>query len=57
MSLDDEPVCYFPEHDGEFWSDVVEDDRPYVMWIVGGEGPKMTEDLYNYLMELLEDTQ
>ena len=47
-------TCPFPKHRGVPWEDVVEDDRRYVEWLVGGEGPEMDDELYDHLMELLE---
>lgn len=49
------PRCTLPKHKGKLWSDVVEEDREYVEWVVSGEGPEwITDELYDYLMELLE---
>lgn len=57
----DEPkvdkYCRFPKHKGKHWQEVIEEDRPYVEWLVSGEHDMtLNDDLYDYLMELLEDT-
>lgn len=53
--MSDLKVCRLPKHDGEPWCDVVEEDRPYVEWLVSGDGPELNDDLYDELMELLEE--
>jgi len=52
--MNDPEVCPMPKHKDELWEDVVEEDRPYVEWLVSGDGPELDEKLYDYLMELLE---
>lgn len=47
--------CRFPEHDGERWVDVLDSDRPYMEWLVSGKGPFMPSELYDAVMELLEE--
>ena len=49
-------VCPFPKHQGKPWEDVIDEDRNYVEWLVGYEGPELRPELYNRLMELLEET-
>lgn len=48
--------CPFPKHRGERWEDVLEDDRRYLEWLVSHEGPDLGEELYETLMDLLEET-
>lgn len=47
-------VCFFPKHKGKLWVDVIAEDREYVEWVVGGSGPQIKDNLYDYLMDLLE---
>ena len=47
--------CPFPKHRDRLWTEVVEEDRHYVIWLVGPEGPTMSEELYDHLIELLEE--
>lgn len=49
-------ICRFPKHEGKLWEDIVEEDRPYVDWLLGVEGPNMEDGLYEYLTELMEET-
>lgn len=49
-------TCPFPKHRDRPWSDVLEDDRPYLEWLVSGEGPDMDEGLYDLITDLLEET-
>ena len=52
-----DPICPYPEHHGEEWTEVIEIDRKYVEWMVSGEGPESLNDkLYEYLMDLLEES-
>jgi len=53
--LDLDLVCRMKKHNGELWEYVVDEDRPYVEWLVSGDGPKLWEALYDYLMDLLEE--
>lgn len=49
-------ICYFTKHHGRFWVEVLEDDRPYMEWLVGGEHDmELHEELYEHLIELLEE--
>lgn len=48
-------ICRFPKHEGKLWEDILEEDREYIDWLVSGDGPEIDSDLYDYLMELLED--
>ena len=34
---------------------VVVEDRPYVEWLVSGDGPEMSDELYDHPIDLLED--
>ena len=47
----------FPKHRYEPWADVVENDRSYVEWLVGGQDnpPDLSDELRDYLMDLLEE--
>ena len=47
-------ICKLPKHKDEYWSDIIEEDRDYVEWLVSGNGPVVSEELYEYLIELLE---
>jgi hypothetical protein len=49
--------CRFPKYPGVPWITVVEEDPSYVSWLISGEGPEMSDDLYEYLSELLEDSE
>ena len=52
----DKTICQFTKHYGEFWTHVLVDDRPYMEWLVSGEHDmELTEELYDHLMELLEN--
>jgi len=48
-------VCPWPKYKGEAWEGVVEKDRAYVEWLVGGEGPTMDAEVYDALIEFLEE--
>lgn len=53
-----ERTCPFPEHQGKPWAQVVEEDRPYALWLVGGEGPdSLSFEDYDEIMDLLEETE
>ncbi len=52
--VDADPHCQMPKHKGELWEDVLVEDRPYMEWLVSGDGPELGVVLYDYLMELLE---
>ena len=49
--------CSFPKHSGRLWIDVVDDDRPYVEWLIwdflGGDA---NETLVDFLTDLLEES-
>lgn len=47
-------TCPFAKHEDEPWEDVLESDRLYIEWLVSGEGPKLSERLYDHLISLLE---
>ncbi|MGD9631376.1 MAG: hypothetical protein AB7V18_19225 [Pyrinomonadaceae bacterium] len=47
--------CPFPKWQGALWVDVLEEDPSYIEWLISGEGPKMDDELYNHLIELLEE--
>ena len=47
-------TCYFMKHQGEKWIDVITEDRDYVVFLT--EKYDLKEDLYNYLMDLLEES-
>lgn len=49
-------VCPYPQHQGERWEDVVVEDRGYVEFLVSDAGPTMNEELYDFLIDLLEET-
>lgn len=46
--------CPFPKHEGEEWTEVVENDPEYVEWLISGEGPDMDSTLLDHLTDLLE---
>ncbi len=48
--------CPFAQHKWVEWETVVEEDRSYVEWLVGGDGPSLGEELYDTLIDLLEET-
>lgn len=50
------PICPFPKYKYRLWVEVVSEDRKYVEWLVSGEGPEMSDALYDHLMDLLEKT-
>ena len=55
--MSDLETCPFPKHEGRDWEDVVRDDRAYVEWLVSGEPDfEMWDDMYDFLIELLEET-
>ena len=47
-------VCYFMKHQGQRWEDVITEDREYVLFLT--EKYDLKEDLYEYLMDLLENS-
>lgn len=49
--------CGFPKYRGELWTDIVKDPdgQLYMEWLVGLDGPTMTEGLYNHIQSVLED--
>lgn len=48
-------TCQLPKYRGKLWTDVVAKDRPYVEWLVGFGGPRLSSVLYDHLMGLLEE--
>lgn len=46
--------CPFPKWQGVPWEDVLSEDPSYILWLVSGESPKIDEELYDHLIELLE---
>jgi hypothetical protein len=48
-------LCPFPKWQGHPWEEVLEKHPSYVEWLVSGEGPPMSEELYDHLVFLLED--
>ncbi len=48
-------TCPFRKHRDKDWVDVIEEDRPYVEWLVSADGPDMGTELYDHVMGLLED--
>ena len=50
-------TCHFPPHKGELWEDVVREDRKFVEQIIGMFGPKIEEELEDYLVSLLEEAE
>lgn len=46
--------CPFPKYKDWPWMDVLSEDPKYVEWLVSGKGPKMSDQLYDLLIELLE---
>jgi len=48
-------LCGFPKHQGIPWEDVLSEDRPYVEWLISGEGPQMEDELYDFLEEMLTE--
>lgn len=56
MSTDDDlEICRFPKHRGKLWEEVIGEDYGYVEWLVSAAGPDMSGDLYDRLMDLLEE--
>ena len=47
-------ICYFMKHQGEKWIDIITEDREYVVFLT--EKYDLKEDLYEYLMDLLENS-
>lgn len=47
--------CPFRKHTGERWVDILDTDRSYMEWLVSGKGPSMSFELYDVVMELLEE--
>ena len=50
-------LCPFPKHKGIPWEDILEEDRPYMEWLVSGSDgpdPPIDEELYELIMEHLE---
>ena len=47
-------ICYFMKHQGQNWIDIITEDREYVVFLT--EQYDLKEDLYDYLMNLLEDS-
>ena len=45
-------ICPFAKHQGELWSDVIEEDRDYVEWLTKQDW--LSDELHKYLIELLE---
>lgn len=56
-SEDIDTTCRLPKHKGKLWVDIVMEDRGYIEWVVSGEGPIIDSDLYDYLMDLLENME
>ncbi len=48
-------TCPFPKHRDKDWVDVIEEDRPYVEWLVSADGPDMGTEMYDFVMDLLEE--
>jgi len=53
--IDYRRYCPFPKHEGEDWETVIEEDRPYVEWLISYEGPSMHPALEVMLTEMLEE--
>lgn len=51
------PICNFPKHKGEKWSDIVKEDREYVEWILYEANFDLDFVLVEYLEDLLEETE
>lgn len=47
--------CPFPKHKDKLWAEVIEEDREYVEWLVSMEGPDLSDMLYDFLIDLLEE--
>lgn len=56
-SVDYYIYCPFPKHRYTPWEDVVVEDRQYVEWLVGGEGPELVPGLEERLVSLLESIE
>ncbi len=52
---DDLFVCPFPKHRDEMWDDVIQYDRDYCEWLVSADGPKLGRDMYDMIMDKLEE--
>ena len=48
-------VCPFPKHRDKDWVDIIWEDREYVEWVLSGAGPDMGLEMYDYVMDLLEE--
>ena len=56
-SIDITTHCPFPKHRGESWQDVVDDDFDYAEWLVSAEGPDMDDEMYDGIMDALENSR
>lgn len=48
-------ICRWPKHRNVPWTEVVQEDRPYMEWLVSEGGPPMTDEQYDFIMEVLEN--
>ena len=49
--------CPYPKHRGVRWDMVVQRDREYAEWLVGGEGPdSLGEGAMDAIMDALEES-
>jgi hypothetical protein len=49
-------VCPFKKHKGKLWKEVAEEDPEYVDWILSFEGPRLTDEQYDYIYNVAEET-
>ena len=54
--IDPATHCPFPKHRGVRWDIVAADDRAYAIWLLSGTGPEMPEEMYNAIIDALEET-
>lgn len=48
--------CPYPKHRGILWEKVIEEDRPYVEFLISGDGPEgIDAGLVDHLTDLLEE--
>lgn len=53
--MDGYKTCRFPKHKGKLWTDILEEDKDYVIWIYFSADSNLSDQEYEYLEELLEE--
>lgn len=56
MPQPDNTRCPYPKHSGKTWIEIAEEDRAYLEWLISKDGPPMTDERYDAIVEALEDT-